>query len=87
MFQMIRNRLQAVEQARKKSDAPDVVMVYRDSVNGGWIAQEQYVKKNLNGKVIPHSGTVKLIPLINPEEYRPPEGFRGTILIGEGDLE
>lgn len=87
MFQLIRNRLQAVEQARKKSDAPDIVTIYQDSMNGGWIAKEQYVKKNLKGKVIPHSGTVKLIPLINPEEYSPPEGFRGTILIGEGDLE
>jgi hypothetical protein len=29
---------------------------------------------------------VKLIVLADPEDYRPPEGFRGKILI-EGELE
>ena len=86
MIREIRKRLQILEQAKQKVEVPDLVIIFWDETKNQWIAQEQYVKKNPRGKVIPESGTVKLIPLDRPEDYKPPEGFRGTV-INEGILE
>jgi hypothetical protein len=83
---MIRNRLQALEDRNRNMDLPELVMIYWDDEKNRWIAKEQYVKKSLKGKILPNTGKVKLIVLADPEDYRPPEGFRGKILI-EGELE
>lgn len=82
---MIRNRLQALEQA-KKEPVPELVNIFWDEGKNQWIAQEQYVSKDQKGKIIPFTGRVKLIPLDDPDSYRPPEGFRGTV-INAGILE
>lgn len=81
---MIRNRLQALEDRNRNMDLPELVMIFWDDEKNRWIAKEQYVKKSLKGKIIPNTGKVKLIPLDDPEDYRPPEGFRGKILIERG---
>lgn len=82
---MIRKRLQALEQAMKEP-VPELVNIFWDEGKNQWIAQEQYVSKDQKGKIIPFTGRVKLIPLDDPYSYRPPEGFRGTV-INAGILE
>lgn len=82
---MIRKRLQALEQVTKQP-VPELVNIFWDVAKNQWVAQEHYVKKNQKGKIIPFTGRVKLIPLDDPDSYRPPEGFRGTV-INEGILE
>lgn len=79
----IRNRLQIIEHRKKQINVPVVVFIYFDNVKGIWIAQEQYVKMDKKGKVIPRSGTVKLIPLESSSAYHPLTGFKGQI-INEG---
>ena len=86
MILTIKKRLQAIEQAKANVNVPDVVIIFWDESEGHWIAKEQYTRKNTKGKVIPYSGKVKLIPLESPEDYKPPEGFSGTIMI-EGEIE
>ena len=85
MIHKIRSRLQAVENAKKGVGVPDLVIIFWDKSKNQWIAQEQYVKKTSKGKVIPRTGRNRFIPLTDPDEYRPPEGFKGTI-IREGVL-
>lgn len=85
MIQMIRKRLQVLEQA-KKTAVPELVIIFWDDAKGRWIAKEQYARKSVKGGVVPFSGRCKLIPLERPEDYEPPEGFTGTI-ISEGVLE
>ena len=85
MIHRIRSRLQAVENAKKGVGVPDLVVIFWDESRKQWIAQEQYVKKTSKGKVIPRTGKNRFIPLGDPDEYRPPEGFKGTI-IREGVL-
>ena len=82
---MIRKRLQALEQV-KKEPVPELVNIFWDEAKKQWSAQEQYVSKDQKGKIIPFTGKVKLIPLDDPDSYRPPEGFRGTV-INAGILE
>ena len=82
---MIKKRLQVLEQA-KKEPVPELVNIFWDEGKNQWIAQEQYVSKDQKGKIIPFTGRVKLIPLDDPYSYRPPEGFRGTV-INAGILE
>ena len=82
---MIRKRLQALEQVTKQP-VPELVNIFWDVAKNQWVAQEHYVKKNQKGKIIPFTGRVKLIPLDDPDSYRPHEGFRGTV-INEGILE
>lgn len=86
MIREIKNRLQVIERTKKNSSVPDLVLIFWDETRGQWVAKEQYVKKSARGTVLPNSGKVKLIPLNNPEDYIPPEGFKGTVLM-EGDLE
>lgn len=86
MIHTIRNRLEAVERSKKNMNVPEVVFIYWDDNKACWIAKEQYIKKNSKGKPITKTGTVKQIPLEAPEDYTPPEGFRGSILI-ERDIE
>ena len=82
---MIKKRLQVLEQAMKEP-VPELVNIFWDEGKNQWIAQEQYVSKDQKGKIIPFTGRVKLIPLDDPYSYRPPEGFRGTV-INAGILE
>ena len=86
MIHKIRSRLQAVENAKKGVGVPDLVIIFWDESKNQWIAKEHYVKKTFKGKVIPRTGRIKTIPLNDPDEYRPPEGFKGSI-IHEGELE
>lgn len=81
----IRSRLQAVEDVKKNESVPDIVMIIQND-SGAYIAQETYSKKDAKGKVIPKRGKIKRIPLERPEDYKPPKGFNGVILTGEGDL-
>lgn len=78
----IRKRLQALENAKKGFGLPESVIIFWDESEKQWIAKELYVRKSSKGKVIPRTGRIKLIPLNNPDDYRPPEGFRGTIIHG-----
>lgn len=82
MIHKIRSRLQAVENAKKGVGVPDLVIIFWDKSKNQWIAQEQYVKKTSKGKVIPRTGRNRFIPLGDPDEYRPPEGFKGTVIHG-----
>ena len=82
MFHEIRNRLLALEHSKKHSNVPVLVFVFWDEAKQQWYAKEQYVKTNSKGKIIPRTGRIKLIPLNSPDEYRPPEGFKGTIIHG-----
>lgn len=82
----IRSRLQALEKAKQTNAVPELVIIYWDDKKQQWIAKEQYVKKDSNRNIIKNSGTVKLIPLDNPDSYIPPEGFKGSIL-KEGVIE
>ena len=75
-----------MEQRIKKNSVPETVIIYFSEAHGKWVAQEQYVKKSRTGKVIPYTGSVKLIFLDDPEDYEAPEGFKGNIII-EGELE
>lgn len=86
MIHKIRSRLQAVENAKKGVGVPDLVIIFWDKSKNQWIAQEQYVKKTSKGKVIPSTGRNRFIPLVDPDQYRPPEGFKGSI-IHERELE
>ena len=82
---MIKKRLQVLEQAMKEP-VPELVNIFWDEGKNQWIAQEQYVSKDQKGKIIPFTGKVKRIPLDDPDSYRPPEEFRGTV-INAGILE
>ena len=86
MIHKIRSRLQAVENAKKGVGVPDLVVIFWDESRKQWIAQEQYVKKTSKGKVIPRTGRIRTISLNDPDSYRPPEGFKGSI-IHERELE
>ena len=86
MIHKMRSRLQAVENAKKGVGVPDLVIIFWDESKNQWIAKEHYVKKTSKGKVIPRTGRIKTIPLNDPDEYRPPEGFKGSI-IHERELE
>lgn len=86
MIHKIRSRLQAVENAKKGVGVPDLVIIFWDKSKNQWIAQEQYVKKTSKGKVIPRTGRNRFIPLVDPDQYIPPEGFKGSI-IHERELE
>ena len=82
MIHTIRNRLGALEKARKKVDIPELIMVFWDDDNKIWIAQEYYVKRNSKEKIISRTQKVKTILLKDTTEYKPPEGFKGTIIDG-----
>ena len=86
ILQVIKRRLQIVEQANRPVNTPELVFICWDDVNQSWLAKEQYMKKNSKGKIIPYSGKTKLISLDSPDSYEPPEGFRGVIL-KEGVME
>ena len=81
----IKSRLEAIEHLSKHVESPDLVMIYRDPVGGGWVAKETYVKRTVGGKVIPGSGIDRFISLPSPEAYEAPEGFSGAILT-EGEI-
>lgn len=79
----IRNRIQAVENRNRNNTVPDLVQIFQDE-SGSWIAQETYSKKNTGGSVIKNSGNIKRKRLTTPEEYTPPEGFNGAVIV-EGE--
>ena len=85
MMNSIRNRLQAVEDNRKRINVPDVVFISYDTKSSCWIANEQYVKKTTKGQPIKGTGKNKYIRLSSPDEYTPPDGFVGAIIM-EGEL-
>ena len=85
MFHEIRSRLLALEHSKKQNNVPVLVFVFWDEAKQQWYAMEQYVKTNSKGKIIPNTGKTKLIPLVSPDSYIAPEGFRGSIL-KEGDM-
>lgn len=86
MIKSIRKRLQAIEHINKQPDAPDLVFISWNGKEKCWIAKEQYMKRGLNEKIIPHRVKEKIIRLNDPSDYEPPEGFKGNVYI-EGDME
>lgn len=80
MIHTIRSRLKVVEQVKKNTVVPEMVMIYWDDAKGKWIAKEQYIKRNSKGKPIAGTGKSKLISLDSPEEYQLPVGFKGVVL-------
>lgn len=86
MKESIKRRLQAVETMKLKNVIPDFVIVFYDDSLKSWIVRETFTKKNPKGGVVFGSGFIKLTKINTPEEYKPPEGFTGTI-INEGVLE
>ena len=85
MMHNIRSRLQAVERSKVKNNTPELVLIFYDEKHSSWVANEKYVKKNSKGQPIKGTGKDKFIRLSSPDEYIPPEGFKGAI-IKEGDL-
>lgn len=78
----IRNRLGALENARKKEEIPELIMVFWDEEKQSWTAQEHYIKRNSKGKIISGTQRIKKLFLNDSAEYKPPEGFKGTMIDG-----
>lgn len=75
-------RLEALERAMERVEVPSLIIVSYDEENAVWVAQEQYMKRDGKGNII-RGGYSKLVTVDNLEDYEPPKGFRGTMIVEE----
>lgn len=75
-------RLEAVERAMERVEIPSLIIVSYDEENAVWVAQEQYMKRDGKGNVV-RGGYSKLVTVDNLEDYEPPNGFKGTMIVEE----
>ena len=75
-------RLEALERATERVEVPSLIIVSYDEENAVWVAQEQYMKRDGKGNVV-RGGYSKLVTVEDLEDYTPPKGFRGTMIIEE----
>lgn len=75
-------RLEALERATERVEVPSLIIVSYDEENAVWVAQEQFARRDGKGNII-RGGYSKLVTVDNLEDYEPPKGFRGTMIVEE----
>jgi len=73
-------RMEALERATERVTAPSLILMTYDEENAVWVASERYTRHDGKWNII-RGGCSKLVTVKRPEDYTPPKGFRGTMII------
>lgn len=80
MNREIIKRLASLETCLRKPDVPSLVMISYNDKTRSWDVVEVYMKRDGRGNVV-RGGRRKKIAVKRIDDYTPPRGFRGTMII------
>lgn len=80
MNRSLLKRLEALERATERLEIPSLIIMSREESSDPWGVMEQYVRRDGKGNVI-KGGYRKTFTVKNFDDYEPPKGFEGTMLI------
>lgn len=78
-------RLKRLENRIQSTEFPDLVIICYDKKTEKWKVQETYCKHDSKGNIVTGSGKEKVFLIDDYNQYEPPEGFNGTIIIDTMD--
>lgn len=80
MNQKLLKRLEALERATERLEIPSLILMSYDEENVVWVVSERYYRHDGKGNVT-RGGYTKMFTVKTPEDYQPPKGFKGTMII------
>lgn len=80
MKMAILKRLGELERATERVEIPSLIIMSREESSDPWSVMEQYVRRDGKGNVA-KGGYRKTFSIKNLEDYEPPKGFDGTMII------
>jgi len=80
MNQRLLKRLEALERATERLEIPSLILMSYDEENAVWVVSERYYRRDGKGNIT-SGGYSKMITLKTPEDYNPPKGYKGTMII------
>ena len=82
-FNMIRKRIEVLEQKTKLVTVPDLVHIFKSDKGDKWIVREDYNKKDTKGNIL-QGGSHKEFMIDDYKDYVIKPDFVGTLLLDLG---
>lgn len=76
----ILKRIEALEKKARKSETPDLIMIFYEPKDEKWTIREDYCKHDNKGNIVA-GGHSKTIMVDHYKDYIIPAGFEGTLLL------